>query len=54
MSNEETLNAYAKRMQELEQLVGEINMVVLSPRSEKAQLSIIKGLLRADILKGQP
>lgn len=44
-------DAYAKRLQELEQLVGEINMIVISPRSTEAKLFIIRGLLRADILK---
>jgi hypothetical protein len=41
----------SKRMQELEELVGTINMVVISPRSDKGKLAIIKALLRADITK---
>jgi len=39
------------RMQELERLVGEINMIIISPRSSEGKLSIIKALLRADIVK---
>ena len=42
---------YIARMQELEILVGEINMVVISPRSTEAKLSIIKALLRSDVIK---
>ena len=45
------IDAYVKRMQELEKLVGEINMIVLSPRSDEGKLSIIRSLLRADILE---
>ena len=45
------LDAYAARLQELEQLVGHINMILVSPRSNEAKLSIVRGLLRADLLK---
>lgn len=42
------------RLDKLEKLVGEINLVAVSDRSDGGKLSIIRALLRADIIDSQP
>ena len=42
-----------ERLNQLEKLVGELNLVALSDRSDGGKLNIIRALLRADIIDSQ-